>query len=398
MFECFRSPLATPSLQGTPSFTPRNSAGRGSKRARRRARAAAARLLHPDSVRHPPDGAEADALKSSGGSVFGVQNLENEYLTVKSAIRSLEDEVHTEALRDMKNSSLFGDDLACLTSPSSKEIIESAYDVIRKESSALNMTPSETLSRRLDMELKFRRRKSGESRVIRSPSERKIGSIRRRSKELDQKLRRLSFGEDKSSPTVERPTPKIKCSMMNSPLTRSLKSGRRNAVKRGVPLIVKRSPDVASPSLDSFPPVFDAGKTSVEPQQSSADQSYQSKSSADQSYQSKSSSLGSMSSFDSQQSESCSTSRSFLPSMKPGVDTSCFTSYAGQEGGETWLSAADFLNAPDFLDKENIALAEVATPRGRNKDGNRPSIAALKRQKKVRYVWFVHINMVKSYC
>lgn len=373
-------------LPGTPSaLTPRNSTTRGSKRARRKARNARLALLgEPDGLagdasspakRGVPDGAECTLrgapISKSGGDL---EDLEDQYLTIKSAVTNMENDVDCDTLRDMKNSSLFGDEIASLSTTNHNEIIQSAYDMIKKESSILGMSPSENLSRRLDKELKIRRRRSGEGRVIRSPSERKIGTIRRRSKELELKQTRTSqsFCEDPS--VTHCATPKFKSALFKSPLTQSLKRGRPNSVRCGLPVIVRPQSPLNRTTNATALPVFDLGTDINHPRTMSHAESM----SSEGSFHSTTSSLNCLSSLGSSL-ESDATH--FMPSMLPGVDTACFTPSLECDN-ENWVTAEDFLeqvgNGNDI-----IALSGLGDPNAKQKDGNRPSIAALKKQRKV---------------
>lgn len=87
-----------------------------------------------------------------------------EYEDIKSRVSALEEEL------EMMNAA---------------HSVQSIYEKTLEESERINEGSTEQLARRLSKELKIRR--SSENKVIRSPSARKIGSLRRRSKELVQK-------------------------------------------------------------------------------------------------------------------------------------------------------------------------------------------------------------------
>lgn len=280
----------------------------------------------------------------------------------------MQSHVHQDSLTDMKNSTLFGEEVTSLAKSTTNHnaIIQSAYDKMKQESSGLGQSPSDSLSRRLDKELRLRRRRSGEGRVIRSPSERKIGNIRRRSRELElkQNVTSQSFC---ASPVSRCVTPRMKSALLKSPLTQSLKRGRPNAVRCGLPLVARP----LSPLTTLSRPLFDLEAENCHFPTAEKKGSV----SSDVTGRSHTSSITSMPSFGS----SPGGSDCFPTHLQPGVNIDCSTSSLDC-GDENWLTAEVFLEQHGC--ETDVALTD-GDANIRLKDGNRPSIAALKKQKMV---------------
>lgn len=119
----------------------------------------------------------------------------SEYEEIKSRVSAIEDRITLE-LNSVQVSTLN---------------VQSAYEKTLEEAGVLNSPTTDQLARRLSKELKIRR--NSEQKIIRSPSARKIGSIRRRSQELT----RLSRNQSCHIPRV------------------TLKRGRPNTVLSGLP-------------------------------------------------------------------------------------------------------------------------------------------------------------------
>ncbi|KAF2355884.1 Rho GTPase-activating protein domain [Trinorchestia longiramus] len=380
-------------------FTPRRSSGRISKRARRKARNARLALLsEPDGeitstpsrppTRGEPDGAErtlrdspayVEKPSTSGNNGCALTTLESQYDSIKEAVVKMEKKMNDDALDELKRS-LFGDEeITSIATLNHNEIIQSAYDRMKKESNMLGMSPSENLSRRLDRELKIRRRRSGENCVVRSPSARKIGTIRRRSKELELKCQQGSSsvaGHETPACSKSAGTPRLKEPLMKSPLSHSLKRGRPNSVRCGLPFVVRpivtetpfvcNNASIRGPNSSSSPSVetqdFDASIKSTERQGiDSCDVSSEAKFSF--------SSPGNMDDH-------------ALPSVEPGVALDSVFSSVDFEN-EQWVAASEFLQEVESQVHTNEMTGDDTTATGKQKDGNRPSIAALKKQKKV---------------
>lgn len=98
----------------------------------------------------------------------------SEYEEIKSRVTAIESRISQEF------KSITNDSSNVLTvNPISK--VQSEYEKTLEESSIENTASADQLAKRLSRELKIR--KSAEHKVIRSPSARKIGSLRRRSQE-----------------------------------------------------------------------------------------------------------------------------------------------------------------------------------------------------------------------
>ena len=166
----------------------------------------------PLGPRGAPDGSECN-LRDEENTENPVDVLEKHYEDVKAVVQDMEEKIDRENISEMK----IDPDLSC------SQAIHDAYERMKIETKDLDdISPAEKLTRRLDRELKIRSRRSGEPRVMRSPSERRIGSIRRRSKEMEQQ-QQLMKTEEKPS------TPRFKGNlMMQSPQT-ALRRGRPNS-------------------------------------------------------------------------------------------------------------------------------------------------------------------------
>lgn len=98
----------------------------------------------------------------------------SEYEEIKNRVSAIESRISQE----------FG----CISTDTSENLIQtsaskvqSEYEKILEEASIENTATTDHLAKRLGKELKIRR--SGENKIIRSPSARKIGNLRRRSQE-----------------------------------------------------------------------------------------------------------------------------------------------------------------------------------------------------------------------
>ncbi|MPC35822.1 hypothetical protein E2C01_029259 [Portunus trituberculatus] len=192
-----------------------------------------------------PDGAEC-TLRSHPSTAL--QALEQQYDDIKSVVRREEEQLEQSAVNHMR-AALFPNISTSSQNLSCSEMIQSAYERMKVETEGQLVTPgpSDSLSRRLDRELKIRNRRSGgEHRVIRSPSERRIGTIRRRSKESVQNTAKSlitaeEIGSPAPTPTAVFQTPKMKAALLSTPASTSLRRGRPNSVKSGLPLVVRSS-------------------------------------------------------------------------------------------------------------------------------------------------------------
>ncbi|KAK7021121.1 hypothetical protein SK128_027001 [Halocaridina rubra] len=186
-----------------------------------------------------PDGAECNlrdvfpkhTLKNS------LETLEQQYDDVKAIVKTMEAEVDKNNVQQMKEL-LFSNNSSSSQNMSYSEMIQNAYERMKVESKDLGSSPSESLTRRLDKELKIRNRKSSEHKVIRSPSERKIGTIRRRSKELIQNAAKSLISMDDTPGKKQQETPRMKEYLIQTPVNVSLRRGKPNTVKSGLPIVL----------------------------------------------------------------------------------------------------------------------------------------------------------------
>ncbi|XP_023705411.1 uncharacterized protein LOC111863376 isoform X2 [Cryptotermes secundus] len=119
----------------------------------------------------------------------------SEYEAIKNRVSAIENRISQEfgnmiSTNDTGSSVLPSLTVSCSTEVSSNaELVQNAYERTLVESEKLGDSSADHLARRLSRELRIRR--SLESKVIRSPSARKIGTIRRRSKENAKPVFRL---------------------------------------------------------------------------------------------------------------------------------------------------------------------------------------------------------------
>jgi hypothetical protein len=154
-------------------------------------------------------------------------HLNNEYEEIRNKVSSLENQLNEELSKAQQETS---------DAPIAS-FVQSAYERTLEDSEKFNNCQStEKLAKRLSRELKIRC--SVENKVIRSPSARKIGTLRRRSRESSRQLvRTSSLGKMMRSP-VRSTVP------LQHP--RSLRRGRPNTFFSGLP-----SPAVLHKSVSS---------------------------------------------------------------------------------------------------------------------------------------------------
>lgn len=193
--------------------------------------------------RGSPDGAESspadpfaqwNALQAAAGDPL--EALEERYHEIRTAVASMERQVDERNLQALKEAVLPG---RAPLHVSSSELVHEAYERTKAQTRrSLEPSPSESLSRRLGRELRIRRRREEEHRVIRSPSERRIGTIRRRSKELE--IQQQQQQQQEAAATVS--TPKLKPQLLlqgpHSPQASALRRGKPNSLRSGLPLVV----------------------------------------------------------------------------------------------------------------------------------------------------------------
>ncbi|XP_049829558.1 uncharacterized protein LOC126268092 isoform X4 [Schistocerca gregaria] len=132
-----------------------------------------------------------DYDNTASDSVEFVRIPKSEYEAIKNRVSEIENQI-TREFSNVNHAS--SDEQVCGTLS-----VQSAYERTLEEQARLDGTPgqdmvsADQLARRLSRELRIRRSLDG-ARPIRSPSARKIGSLRRRSREIEaQKLRRNSW-------------------------------------------------------------------------------------------------------------------------------------------------------------------------------------------------------------
>ncbi|XP_053631631.1 uncharacterized protein [Cherax quadricarinatus] len=202
-----------------------------------------------------PDGAECtlrDQLVPRPRLNNSIDTLEQQYDDIKSVLKTMEEEFDKSNVQQMKE--VFFPDSSSISAQnmSYSEMIQSAYERMKVETKELGISPSDNLSKRLGKELKIRNRRSGEHRVIRSPSERKIGTIRRRSRDLVQNAAKSQTNVDDTLESKPVQTPKMKGTLMQTPINTTLKRGRPNSVKSGLPFVVRSTSKGISDSPVGF--------------------------------------------------------------------------------------------------------------------------------------------------
>lgn len=182
-----------------------------------------------------------------------VQISKSEYEEIKDRVSAIETRISKEFTKiqsSMDNSLDSVDMVPHLNGP---ERVLEKFERTLEETEMMNATPTtEHLARRLSRDLKIRR--SAEHKVIRSPSARRIGNIRRRSQENMRVTRNQSWhlgpdsGAIRSSIAPKKsPSPLQESKAANTPppahLKSSLKRGRPNTVQSGLRQNSSKRPD-----------------------------------------------------------------------------------------------------------------------------------------------------------
>ncbi|KZC11209.1 Rho GTPase-activating protein 11A, partial [Dufourea novaeangliae] len=111
-----------------------------------------------------------------------VDNQSEEYVTIsKSEYEDIKNRVSAIESRLSQEFGCVDNEESVSLSPPSVKKVQTAYEKTLEEASIESTATTDYLARRLGKELKIRR--SGEHKIIRSPSARKIGTLRRRSQE-----------------------------------------------------------------------------------------------------------------------------------------------------------------------------------------------------------------------
>nr|XP_031833727.1 rho GTPase-activating protein gacF-like [Nomia melanderi] len=134
--------------------------------------------------------------------VSSMDNQSEEYVTIpKSEYEDIKNRVSAIESRLSQEFACVDNEENVSLSPPSVKKVQTAYEKTLEEASIENTTSTDYLARKLGKELKIRR--SGEHKIIRSPSARKIGNLRRRSQErvMSKRIRRtaswhISHGSD----------------------------------------------------------------------------------------------------------------------------------------------------------------------------------------------------------
>uniref|UniRef100_A0A1B6E1U8 Uncharacterized protein n=2 Tax=Clastoptera arizonana TaxID=38151 RepID=A0A1B6E1U8_9HEMI len=153
-----------------------------------------------------------------------VRISKKEYESIKNRVSEIETRISHE-FENIKGVSICSD-LEVTPNASKTEIkdIQSAYERTLEQSEKLNNSSTDELARRLSRDLKIRR--SMDSCIIRSPSARKIGTLRRKSKDNSPQLNRHM-----SLNTADRP----RFRNSNFYPSKSLQRGKPNTIFTGLP-------------------------------------------------------------------------------------------------------------------------------------------------------------------
>ncbi|XP_059611956.1 uncharacterized protein LOC132258599 [Phlebotomus argentipes] len=177
------------------------------------------------------------SLKDMGVStdlgVDGMTEEDKDYVKIsKSEYQALNERV---AAIEARISQEFSLPTTVETLPADPELVQDVYEQTLEEAESISQPGTEELARRLSRDLKIRR--SGDRRIFRSPSARKIGTIRRRSRESSAKLIRTKSWHVGASA-------ESKVDFSFYPKT-SLKRGRPNTLQTGLrqPSPVPKNPE-----------------------------------------------------------------------------------------------------------------------------------------------------------
>lgn len=129
-------------------------------------------------VFHPNIGT-ASSLSEDNCEEDYVKIPKSEYEDIKNRVSAIETRISQEFKCIYDENNINDDENDIITH--SVNNVQTAYEKTLEEASIENTLTSDYLAKKLSKELKIRR--SGEHKIIRSPSARKIGSLRRRSQE-----------------------------------------------------------------------------------------------------------------------------------------------------------------------------------------------------------------------
>nr|CAD7586558.1 unnamed protein product [Timema genevievae] len=195
-------------------------------------------------------------INLSDGECLSVQSQESEFVRIskseyeeiKNRVSAIENRISQEFVNMAIDSSQ--DDqqtskgnLVPLVNQSrnNANLVQSAYEKTLEESVKLESSSTEQLAKRLGRDLKIRR--SIENKVIRSPSARKIGTIRRRSRESAKPDKGNSLNRNQTWHIPIRPShPQLlKDTLGQLHSRRSLRRGRPNTILTGLPQLTPQT-------------------------------------------------------------------------------------------------------------------------------------------------------------
>jgi hypothetical protein len=199
-------------------------------------------LLHSPYATRFGSGLAGDGVDLSPQASSQV-DYSDEYEEIKNKVSNLENQLNEELSKAA---------LAATVDAHPASFVQGEYERTLEDSERFsNCQSTEQLAKRLSRELKIRR--SGENKVIRSPSARKIGSLRRRSRELNRPLLRTSsLGKMVRSPVRSTVPPPSGC---------GLRRGRPNTITTGLPSPANSLLKASTQSLPADAPVVSQSAT-----------------------------------------------------------------------------------------------------------------------------------------
>uniref|UniRef100_A0A1B0CQF7 Putative rho gtpase-activating protein 11b n=1 Tax=Lutzomyia longipalpis TaxID=7200 RepID=A0A1B0CQF7_LUTLO len=186
--------------------------------------------FNPDASGHQDMGTSTEFASVQTTPEKTSMNVEEEedkdYVKIsKSEYQALNERV---AAIEARISQEFSLPTAVATLPADAELVQDVYEQTLEETESLSPPATDELARRLSRDLKIRR--SGEGRIFRSPSARKIGTIRRRSRESAARVTRTkSWHVGSNADRV-----KLAGDLPFYPPKGALKRGRPNTVQSGL--------------------------------------------------------------------------------------------------------------------------------------------------------------------
>lgn len=240
--------------------------GTGSRNNPNQSRKEALNTIQDETISSPAPNTNSTSAKVGQ---WNAQMSKNEYEAIKERVSAIESRISKEFTKlrsSLSNTSL--DSVDALDHRDGPERVLEKFERTKEETGMMNTSPmTEQLAKRLSRGLKIR--SSGEVKVCRSPSARKIGSIRRRSQENVRLTRTKSWhmGSSVQSPTVHimrparvtrnsplQPLPVTNCptSVRNVQTSRvNLKRGKPNTFQNGLRLTQKLDTNHYSAGLNT---------------------------------------------------------------------------------------------------------------------------------------------------